>query len=137
MKIVVDTNIIFSSLLYANSYHRNVITDDKHTFYSPNFVFIEIFKHKEKIIKCSHVSEEYLYEYLNKILENIHFVNPAIISIENKKRAYQLCSGIDEKDTPFVALTYELNALLWTGDKKLIKGLTVKGFTNFFDYTKK
>ena len=31
-------------------------------------------------------------------------------------------------DLPFVALTIYLDGLLWTGDKKLLKGLAVKGF---------
>jgi len=35
--------------------------------------------------------------------------------------------GIDEDDTPFIALGIELNAKLWTGDKILSKGLAKKG----------
>jgi predicted nucleic acid-binding protein len=35
---------------------------------------------------------------------------------------------IDEKDIPFVALAMDTNAHLWTGDKKLIKGLYDKEF---------
>lgn len=37
-----------------------------------------------------------------------------------------MTSGIDEKDTPFVALTIDLEGSLWTGDKKLINGLRSK-----------
>jgi len=44
-----------------------------------------------------------------------------------------LCKDIDESDTPFVALTIELKALLWTGDKKLKEGLKKKGFISFFE----
>ncbi len=32
------------------------------------------------------------------------------------------------KDISFVALTLEMNAKLWTGDKKLYSGLREKGF---------
>lgn len=38
------------------------------------------------------------------------------------KKALKLTKDIDEFDTPFIAL--ELKAPLWTGDKKLIKGLS-------------
>lgn len=34
---------------------------------------------------------------------------------------------MDEFDAPFIALALELDAPLWTGDKKLITGLAKKG----------
>jgi predicted nucleic acid-binding protein len=40
---------------------------------------------------------------------------------------------IDEKDSVFVALTLELDGLLWTSDKKLKNGLIKKGFNSFFE----
>ncbi|WP_413176102.1 PIN domain-containing protein [Anabaena azotica] len=40
---------------------------------------------------------------------------------------------MDESDTPHVALTLELEGLLWTGDKKLKEGLIRKGFDKFFE----
>ncbi|WP_322744651.1 PIN domain-containing protein [Cuspidothrix issatschenkoi] len=43
------------------------------------------------------------------------------------------CKDIDESDTPHVALTLQLEGLLWTGDKKLKEGLIIKGFDKFFE----
>jgi predicted nucleic acid-binding protein len=40
---------------------------------------------------------------------------------------------VDIKDFPFVALTIELDALLWTGDNKLKNGLKAKGFNLFYE----
>jgi len=40
---------------------------------------------------------------------------------------------IDPKDVLFVALTIEMDGLLWTGDTKLRSNLEVKGFDSFFD----
>jgi predicted nucleic acid-binding protein len=37
---------------------------------------------------------------------------------------------IDEKDTPFIALSLELKIPLWTNDRKLISGIRAKGFYN-------
>jgi predicted nucleic acid-binding protein len=39
---------------------------------------------------------------------------------------------VDEKDSVFIALTLQLKARLWTGDIKLINGLTAKGFIDFY-----
>ncbi len=52
---------------------------------------------------------------------------------ENLVTAYQLCQDIDETDTPHIALTIELDGLLWTGDKKLKQGLERKGFVQLFE----
>lgn len=133
MKIVVDTNILFSSLLSERSQQRKIILSKHHVIYAPNYVFTELFKHKEKIIRNSKASEIEVYEYLTTILGHIHFVHPELISRENRHAAYLLCHDIDRDDIPFVALTLQLDALLWTGDITLKAGLINKGFDNFFD----
>jgi putative PIN family toxin of toxin-antitoxin system len=133
MKVVVDSNIIFSALLTKNSKLRDTLLKKNHHFYSPNYFFNEIFKYKEKILSCSKLDEVELYEYLRKILENIQFISREVISKENRLMAFDLCKDIDEKDTPFIALAIEIDAYVWTGDKKLKKGLAEKGFSKFVD----
>ena len=50
-KITVDANIIFSALLNINSRIGQILISGKnyYDFYSPEYVRVEIFKHKEKI----------------------------------------------------------------------------------------
>lgn len=62
------------------------------------------------------------------VLKNIQFINENQISETSWKRARDLTEDIDIKDVSFVALTIELGAVLFTGDKKLYKGLKKKGF---------
>jgi len=131
VKVVVDSNIIFSALLSKCSPIRDSLFLREHKYYAPNFFFSEIFKYKEKILKCSKLDEAELYELLMRLLDGIQFVKSSIISAENRKYAYDLCEDIDEKDVPFIALAIELDAYVWTGDKKLIKGLQRKGFSRF------
>jgi len=46
------------------------------------------------------------------------------------KKAHTLCSDVDQKDTPFIALALFLNIPLITRDKKLINALKEKDFEN-------
>ena len=46
--------------------------------------------------------------------------------------AYRLCKGIDEKDTPYVALTLHMDGRFWTEDEQLKTALRVRGFDRFF-----
>jgi len=62
------------------------------------------------------------------VIQHIEFVDTNKISSKNWVRASELIGEIDDKDIPFVALTLEAEAFLWTGDKKLIKGLHFKKF---------
>ncbi len=132
MKIFVDKNIIFSALLSHETPLRKIFFNKDYNFYAPNFVVVEIFRHKERILKYAKSDESDVYEYLNSILKKINFVNEEIISMENRLEALRLCADIDQKDIPFVALALELGALLWTGDLKLKKGLMSKGFKTIF-----
>lgn len=83
MKIILDANILFSAFLSKNSHYRDLLFDDGYTFYSPNFVFLEIFRHKEKILKCTKEPEDEVYGFLGKILRRINFVNEELISSVN------------------------------------------------------
>ncbi len=115
-------------MISNNLKFRTILLDTENKIYSPNFVFVEIFKYKEKILKCSRSDEIRIYELLNLILEKIHFVNEEFVSIENRKIAYDLCKDVDEKDTPFIALSIEINGCFWTGDKALKNHLIKNGF---------
>ncbi len=132
-KLIIDSNIVFSALRGRNSITRNRILNSGDKFFTPNFLIGEIFKHKERIIKDSKASEEETYEFLFKIINHITFINEENISTGNFIEAYRLCRDIDEKDTPFVALSLELGYKLWTRDDELKTGLKKKGLDNFFD----
>ena len=130
--IVVDTNIIFSSLLANASIFRDALLESDYIFYAPNYIVAELFKHKEKIRKFSKLTEDELLSFFNEIIERVRFVPLDFISIETRQTAYDLCKNVDLKDIPFVALAIELNIPIWTNDKKLKEGLLRKGYSDFF-----
>lgn len=88
---------------------RTVLLNNKDKqFFAPNFLFSELFRHKEKLMHKTQASEEQIYEFLEKILQVIHFVNDELIATENIIEAHRLCRDIDLKDMLFVALTLEI-----------------------------
>ena len=132
MIVVVDFNILFSALLkFPNKYAETIFLSENQ-FYTPRFAINEFFKHKEKIFSLSDLEDDEIIDLLYLLFRNIHIEDEKHISIESLQTAYQLCKNIDEKDTIYIALTIDLNAKLWTGDKQLKTGLRKKGFDNFF-----
>ena len=132
--IIVDTNIIFSALLKNRTKFAEVLLAENHKFFICEMVLVELFKYKEKIVRLSGLSEDELIQLFQVFLKTMHLYKEELISIENRQLAYQLCYDIDKNDTAHVALTLELDGLLWTGDKVLKEGLLKKGFNQFFEH---
>jgi len=132
--VVVDTNILFAALISRHSRIREtLLMEPSIGFCCPRFVFSELFKHKERILTATELSEDELLDALNSLFAHIRFVDESAIRIGDWLEARRLCAGIDEKDTPFIALAIHLNARLWTGDGELKNGLRTKGFNLFFE----
>ncbi|HEC67471.1 MAG TPA: PIN domain-containing protein [Candidatus Desulfofervidus auxilii] len=127
MKLVVDTNIIFSALLKKESKELDLLLRANYEFFIPKTLFVELFKHKEKIIQASKLEEDEILELLYSILEKLEVVDDRNIPLKYRKEAYNLTKGIDLTDAIFVALVLFLNAKLWSGDKHLKERLESKG----------
>ncbi|NBV20515.1 MAG: hypothetical protein EBS05_00750 [Proteobacteria bacterium] len=79
------------------------------------------------------MGEDELLEALHTLVTRIEFIAEANIAIGTWMEAQQLCLGVDEKDTPYVALTLHLGGRLWTEDLELKQGLRAKGFARFYE----
>ena len=137
MKIVVDTNIIFSTLLNSNSNIGDLLFNSGETFefYSCSYMRYEIQKHWERLKKISKLSEEQLQISYTQVLSKLKFINEEIIPVETWLASEQLTKGIDIDDTDFVALTKFLRATLWTGDRALYNGLKKLNFKKLLNAT--
>lgn len=131
-RVVVDTNIFFSALMSAESSFAKAMLRLENEFFVCETTLVEIFDHKEKLIKASRISSDDLAHLYHILVKRVQVYKEDLISPENWKSVYDLCHDVDETDTPHVALALELNAVLWTGDKRLKEGLEKKGFQNFF-----
>jgi predicted nucleic acid-binding protein len=133
-ELIVDTNILMSALITPQGRMFNHIIDiskKKHLFAS-HYVYIEIFHHKEKILKLNKLPESDLLELMLGLLNRIDFVSEEHISKEIWEKAYYFTKDIDLKDISHVALAIFKNAPLWTGDRRLTDHLRTKGFNLIF-----
>ena len=131
MRIVVDTNIVFSAILNTQSkIGQLILNGSKHfDYYTVAQLKQEITEHQKKIIKISGYNETQFLEIYQLIVSKIRFVDDILISDKDIKKAFQLVSDIDEEDSLFVALSNHLHSSLWTGDKRLLNGLKKKGYS--------
>ncbi|MBI2488077.1 MAG: PIN domain-containing protein [Deltaproteobacteria bacterium] len=125
--VIVDTNILISILLRKKSTFLETLRSAKYQFYICESTIIELFKHKDRIIEYSELSEDKITKVYYFLLKRVNIFKEDLIEKSNWERAYKLCKDVDETDTPFVALTLELNGLLYSGDKKLKNHLKRKG----------
>ena len=132
VKIIVDTNIFISALLSPKGNVLELLMNPwaKGIFYTCDFLRQETLKHKEKIVRLSGLSEIDLLNLIMKVSGRMNFINEEQIPENAWREAYAYTKDVDESDTPFLALALHLRGALWTGDKKLIKGLSVRGFKN-------
>ncbi|MEM8896362.1 MAG: PIN domain-containing protein, partial [Bacteroidota bacterium] len=125
LKLVVDTNIVFSALINTNNRMVEILLhpENRIKFYAPYLLKEEITRYQEKLAASSKLSSPTLTEVSEKIIDKLVFISEDLISTESWNQAFKLVSKIDQNDTPFVALAIDLNCQLWTGDKKLAQGL--------------
>ena len=134
MKIVVDTNIVFSAILNSTGRIGQILITSKSNFqfYSCVFLKTELNRHQDKLLKLTKLSIEELEELEDLITKNITFIHESLLPEKTIIAAEKLLIDVDLNDSVFVALTKNLKAKLWTGDKELIKGLKSKKFKDVF-----
>lgn len=130
MKLIVDTNIVFSAILNSQSWIGQILLhpDDSLIFFSPLFLRKEILNHKQKIKQFTKLSEIEMEELIDLIYSKINFIDEKLIPKTILKTADELTREIDFDDAVFIALANHLNCKLWTGDKKLMNFLKMNGF---------
>jgi predicted nucleic acid-binding protein len=131
MKIVIDTNIVFSALLNTKSPIGDLLlnSDEVFQFYSCNLLKEEIITHQAKLLNISGLTEVQLNALCQKVFAKIHFISEEIISFEYWQIALPFVREVDMDDIAFVALNQLLGAKLLTGDKKLLEAIRAKGYT--------
>jgi predicted nucleic acid-binding protein len=133
VKFIVDANMIFSGILNTNGKIGDLLINSKpyFTFIAPDFLRTEIRNHYPRLVKISGLTIEEVQEAEFHLYKDITFISEEQIKISNWIAADALVADVDPKDTHYIAYSKQFRCKIWSGDKKLMKGLFVKGFTNF------
>ena len=128
MKFIVDANMVFSGILNTNGKIGDLLINSKpyFTFIAPDFLRTEIRNHYPRLVKISGLTIEEVQEAEFHLYKDITFISEEQIKISNWIAADTLVADVDPKDTHYIAYSKQFRCKIWSGDKKLIKGLVGK-----------
>lgn len=125
MRVIIDTNSIISALIKDSS-SRKIIIESGIEFYAPEEIIIEIYKHKDLILKKSDLTKKDFGILFKKLLEYIKIV-PNFEVLNKEKEARNIMDHIDKNDTVFIACALCLeNDGIWSDDKHFEKQRRIK-----------
>ena len=121
MKVIVDTNIVFSAIISPKGLQRDTLIkpSKRIKFYSLYYLREEIIEHLPRLQQISGLSLKEVMESYELVTQHILFFAEDLIPLNTWMQAYDVMKNIDMDDIPFAAAAIHLKALLWTGDKKI------------------
>ena len=133
MKFIVDANMVFSGISNTNGKIGDLLINPKQyfTFIAPDFLRGEIRNHYSILVEISGLTIEQVQEAEYQLYKDIIFISEEQIKISHWIAADILVADVDPKDIHYIAYSKQFRCKIWSGDKKLIKGLALTGFTNF------
>ncbi len=116
MNIVIDTNILISSLYKPSGVTYELLAKLSETcqLFISDISLVEIIKHQQRIIKSAKTNINAFENLKAKLLQKTALVPLSLIPVSTGKQAYLLVKDIDENDIAFVATTLFVNGFLWT-----------------------
>src|SRR3989338_1927154 len=124
MKLVVDTNVVFS-FFKKESVVQEIMLSPIIEVYTPKEMFEEIAKYKERICKVAAISSPYFEDIVKVIREFVTCVERVQYEKEFIK-ARETLPAHAQSDAPFVGLALHLQIPLWSQDKALKRGQLVQ-----------
>ena len=125
MLLVVDTNIIVSSLI-KGSVTREILLSADILFVVPEWVHSEIRKHKELIARKASINQDELIQFTEELFQVVQTI-PFSKYKSHIDEGVNVIGDIDKDDAPFIAIALALGADgIWTNDKDFNKQNVVK-----------
>ena len=131
MIVITDTNIFYSALAAPYGEIAKILSERKNIqFLVPDYLLEEIEEHLPDIAKITKKTQKQIKTEFYNILEEFVILTSKDITEANLLKAEKITKDID--DIPFIAFHLQYKHKIWSLDKKLISGLTEKGYGHFF-----
>ena len=115
MDLVVDANVLFSVLI-KHSFTYNLLFSGSFHLFTPNYIFTELDRHKEEILKKTERTTEEVFKLLETLKQRVIIV-PLEELVPYVEEAEKLTP--DPDDMAYFALALKLNCAIWSNDKRL------------------
>jgi len=115
MDLVIDANVLFSALI-KDSFAYNLLFSGSFHLFTPEYIFTELEKHKEELLKKTERTDEE-FSRLLEILKRRVIIVPLEELVPYVEEAEKLTP--DPDDMAYFALALKLNCVIWSNDKKL------------------
>jgi len=128
MKLVVDTNILFS--FFRDTIVRKIIVNSKILgleLFIPEYALEELVANKSKIMKYANITSEEYFEFVISVLRYFVKTVPSSFFEDLKEEAKKISPHV--KDSPFFALALKLNCGIWSNEKRLKRQSRVNVFS--------
>ncbi len=127
MNLVVDANIIFSTLI-SDGFTRNLLLLSSDSLYIPEFVFDEVLKYTDLLEKKAGLSKEEVESLLRELISAASIkVVPLADIREFSEMALEISP--DPNDAHYFALALKLNCAIWSNDKALKRQNAVRVYS--------
>ena len=125
MKLVIDTNRIMAGLL-RDPASREIILRDSFSFFAPDYIETELFKHRPYLMKKAKIPEPDFDLLMNTLPGHVSLV-PFEEFEHEYEHAMRTMETIDENDSPFLAVGLALGiGSIWTEDRHFQKQSILK-----------
>jgi len=125
--LIVDSNVVISCLLRKGIPYKVFLLNflfEKFKLIAPEFLWVEVEKHKEELLKETKLPAEEFEEILEFLREEIDII-PAVQFLELLPKAKEILPT-HTKDALYLALALKFNSPIFSGDKRLKKQSSVK-----------
>jgi predicted nucleic acid-binding protein len=125
MKIIVDTNVLFS-FFWKNSITKKILSTSNFELISPILALEELKKYSEEIIKKTKIIKEQFNQEFSNLQKIVSFIdkNQYSFFLEEAEKI-----APDKLDSHFFALCLKFNCFLWSNDFILKRQDKIKVFS--------